>query len=101
MARPVELDWAKIKRVAKYFAGAPRYVQMYQWQEYNGQMQAFADSDWAGDRVTRKSTSGALIMLRNHMIKSWSPSQPVIVFSSGLICMPSSKLRLKQKASPA
>ena len=53
MARPVELDWAKIKRVARYFAGAPRYVQMYEWQEYNGQMQTFADSDWAGDRVTR------------------------------------------------
>ena len=24
MARPVELDWAKIKRVARYFAVAPR-----------------------------------------------------------------------------
>ena len=60
MARPVELDWAKIKRVARYLAGAPRYVQMYEWQEYDGKMQTFADSDWAGDKVTRKSTSGGL-----------------------------------------
>ena len=83
MARPVELDWAKIKRVARYFAGAPRYVQMYKWQEYDGKMQAFADSDLAGDRVTRKSTSGGLVMLGNHMIKSWSSSQPLIALSSG------------------
>ena len=29
MARPAELDWAKITGVARYFAGARRYVQMY------------------------------------------------------------------------
>ena len=38
MARPVELDWAKIKRVARYFAGVPRYVQMHEWQEYGSKM---------------------------------------------------------------
>ena len=45
MSRPVELDWAKIKRAARYFAGAPRYVQMYEWQNYDGHIQAFGDSD--------------------------------------------------------
>ena len=83
MSRPVELDWIKIKRAARYLAGAPRYVQMYEWQDYDGHMHAFADSDWAGDQVTRKSTSGGLIMLGSHMIKSWSSSQPVIALSSG------------------
>ena len=46
-------------------------------------MRAYADSDWAGDKVTRKSTSGGLIMLGNHVIKSWSSSQPIITLSSG------------------
>ena len=83
MARPTALDWAKIKRAARYLAGAPRYVQRYEWQEYDGTMQAYADSDWAGDRVTRKSTSGGIIMMGRHMIKSWSSSQPVVALSSG------------------
>ena len=56
---------------------------MHEWQEHDGKMQAFADSDWAGDRVTRKSTSGGPSMLGNHMTKSWSPSLPVIALSSG------------------
>ena len=33
--------------------------------------------------MTRRSTSGGLIMLGNHMIKFWSSSQPVIALSSG------------------
>ena len=33
--------------------------------------------------MTRKSTSGGLIMLDNHVIKSWSSSQPVIILSCG------------------
>ena len=64
------MDLAKIKRAARYLAGAPRYVQRYEWQEYDGTMQAYADSDWAGDRVTRKSTSGGIIMMGRNMIKS-------------------------------
>ena len=58
MARPTPLDWTTIKQVGRYLVGAPRYVH------------TFADSDWAGDKVTRKSTSGELIMLGKHMIKS-------------------------------
>ena len=57
VARPTVLDWKEIKRVARYLAGAPRYVQHYEWQEYDGHMHAYADSDWAGDKVTRKSTA--------------------------------------------
>ena len=83
MARPTVSDWKQIKRAARYLAGAPRYVQQYEWQDYDGHMDAYADSDWAGDKVTRKSTNGGLIMLGNHMIKSWSSSQPVIALSSG------------------
>ena len=83
MARPTVSDWKQIKRAARYLAGAPRYVQQYEWQDYDGHMDAYADSDWAGDKVTRKNTNGGLIMLGNHMIKSWSSSQPVIALSSG------------------
>ena len=83
MANPCNLDWAKVKRVGRYLLGAPRYVQQYLWQEFSGHIDAFSDSDWAGDRVTRKSTSGGVLMMGSHLLKSWASTQPVIALSSG------------------
>ena len=67
----------------RYLVGAPRYVQQYLWQEFGRHIDAYSDSDWAGDRVTRKSTSGAVRMMGSHLLKSWSTTQPVIAISSG------------------
>ena len=83
MSRPVTLDWVKLKRLARYLAGKPRYVQVYQWQSLPARVDAFADSDWAGDKVTRKSTSGGILLFGSHLVKSWSSSQPIIALSSG------------------
>ena len=46
-------------------------------------LQAFTDSDWAGDKTTRKSTSGGVIMFGDHMLKSWSTTQQIVALSSG------------------
>ena len=43
---------------------------------------ANSDSDWAGDRRTRKSTSGGVIRIGHHYIKSWSKNQSTIALSS-------------------
>ena len=83
MSRPAAMDWVKLKRVARYPAGAPRYVQTYAWQQPEIRVNAYADSDWAGHKVSRKSTSGGLLMIGGHLIKSWSSTQPVIALSSG------------------
>ena len=40
------------------------------------------DSDWAGDKRTRKSTSGGIVRIGSHFIKSWSKNQSVIALSS-------------------
>ena len=45
MSRPVALDWVKLKRLARYLAGKPRYVQRYEWQDLPGHFDAFPDSD--------------------------------------------------------
>ena len=44
---------------------------------------AYADSDYAGCIKTRKSTSGGAINIGSHCIKSWSSTQAVIALSSG------------------
>ena len=43
----------------------------------------FTDSDWAGDRSSRKSTSGGVVCLGHHVIKSWSSMQQLVALSSG------------------
>ena len=44
---------------------------------------AYGDSDFAGDQVTRKSTSGGMACLGDHVLKSWSSSQSIIALSTG------------------
>ena len=46
-------------------------------------LDVYADSDWAGDKKSRKSTSGGIVVWGGGMIKSWSKSQSVIATSSG------------------
>ena len=46
-------------------------------------MKAQSDSDWAGDTMTRKSTSGGTIRVGRHLVKSWSKDQSCIATSSG------------------
>ena len=42
----------------------------------------YTDSDWAGDKGTRKSTSGGVLLIGSHFIKSWSKGQSLIALSS-------------------
>ena len=83
MARPKQKDWLLLKRVGRYLKGACRMVQLFEWQALPDMVAAYTDSDWAGDRESRKSTSGGLLMLGKHLIKSWSSTQKVIALSSG------------------
>ena len=43
----------------------------------------FSDSDWAGERVSRKSTTGGIVAWGGGVIKTWSSRQSVIARSSG------------------
>ena len=46
-------------------------------------MTIWIDTDYAGCKKTRKSTSGGVVMWGDHIIKSWSTTQSVIALSSG------------------
>ena len=35
----------------------------------------YVDSDWAGDKQQRKSTSGGLVIVGGRVVKSWSRTQ--------------------------
>ena len=61
---------------------SPRLVQMFRWQGATRALHTYTDSDWAGDKTTRKSTSGGIAFLGSHCIKSWSTNQTIIALSS-------------------
>ena len=58
-------------------------MQKFEWQDHTAHVQASADSDWAGNRMSRKSTNGGMLMVSGHLVKSWSTTQPMIALSSG------------------
>ena len=72
MAKPTMADWQKLKRLGMYLKGKPRLIIKYIWQNSENRVTANSDSDWAGDKKTRKSTSGGILRIGNHFIKSWS-----------------------------
>jgi hypothetical protein len=83
MGKPRNKDWRKLIRLTKYLVGRERYINEYKYQDEVGKLDVWTDTDYAGCRETRKSTSGGLIMLGTHLIRGWSATQRVIALSSG------------------
>ena len=83
MSKPTVGAWMRLKRIGRYLRGCPRLVQRFDYQELPMHFKVYADSDWAGCRTTRKSTSGGCLMLGRHVIRGWSSTQAVIALSSG------------------
>ena len=54
----------------------------FPWQDECLELKSYADSDWGGRRGSRKSTSGGLVMLGKHCIKTWSSTQGAVALSS-------------------
>ena len=83
MSSPQAGDWLLLKRIGRYLVKAPRLVQLFVWQEWTNQMEAYVDSDWAGCAATMRSTSGGVLTIGLHVIKSWSTTQATVALSSG------------------
>jgi len=85
MARPTTKSMAKLKRLARYLTRYPRGIIMFKENENERGIiiDVFTDSDWAGCRGTRKSTSGGVMMYSGGMLKSWSSTQATVALSSG------------------
>ena len=71
-----------MKRLARYLVNVREVKLYYRWQDEIVDLCTCVDSDWAGCRKTRKSTSGGCMMVGAHLLRSWSSTQPVIAMSS-------------------
>jgi hypothetical protein len=85
MAKPRIHDFLNIKRTVRFMLGMPEVGFKFKWQ---GETEAkrskvYVDSDWAGCKATRKSTSGGVLKVGQHVIKTWSSTQSTVATSSG------------------
>ena len=82
MSAPRAAHWQAVRRIGTYVKGRPRLVLKYQWQRPVRTAVTFTDSDWAGCRKTAKSTSGGVVTIGGHLIKSYSRQQKTVALSS-------------------
>ena len=87
MSAPLESDWSKLKRLVRYLRDFPTLVYRFAWQNVPSdsivQLEACVDTDFAGCLTSRKSTSGGMIFLGDHLVRHWSSTQKTIALSSG------------------
>ena len=57
-------------------------MTMYAWQDQPACFSVYTDSNWAGCKTSRKSTSGAVFLHGSHMLKAFSRTQANIALSS-------------------
>ena len=69
MATPRKSDWDKMIRIVKYLKDEPRFVIMFKPQRDVYCINGYGDSDFAAEIETRKSTSGGMICLGEHLVK--------------------------------
>ena len=70
MDQPHETHWRASKRILNFVQGTKNHGIFYK-AKFDLDLIGFTDSDWAGDNIDQKSTSGYVFMLAEGPI-SWS-----------------------------
>ena len=83
MSRPTVAGMKKLKRPARYLVSHPVVEIEFDGEGDEGCIDAYSDSDWAGCRVSRKSTSGGIVVWGGNTMKSWSRTQASVALSVG------------------
>ena len=82
-AKPTADELLDVKRIGRYVKGSPHIGIMFAWQKAPMKLTVQSDSDWAGERKTRKSVSSGNIRFGHHLLRSWSKDHSVIAQSTG------------------
>ena len=81
MSSPTQPSLAKLKRLARSLNGERQWGQ-FKYGRPVEEVTTFIDSDWAGCKETRKSSSAGVVMLGNHTLKAYTRKQKIIARSS-------------------
>ena len=78
MSRPRIAHWELLKRLARYLIKRPNVCLVYHQQAMPDYIRICVDSDFAGDKVGRKSTTGVVQVHGRHMLKATSNLRSVL-----------------------
>ena len=68
MSSPNQQSLAKLKRLARYLIRERQWEQVFEYGKVAEELTVFPDSDWAGCKETRQSSSAGVLMLgRTHL----------------------------------
>ena len=82
-SEPRECDFIPLKRAARYLVVKPEAALRFRRQQHVDKITVFGDSDFAGDPVSRKNTTGQVAQIGNHTVKSRSTLQSWTALSVG------------------
>ena len=83
MSEPREFDFVPLKRAARYLVGKLKAALRSRKQKHVDKITVFVDSDFAGDPVSKKSTTGSMAQIGNHTVKSGSTLWSLTALSVG------------------
>ena len=82
MSCPRVADFPLLKKVGRYLVGAPVCKLEFRYQADQGAVTVYSDSDWAGCRVTRRSTTGYMVFRGSHLLSFATRVQKGVALSS-------------------
>ena len=82
MSNPTQQSLVKLKRLARYLKRERQWGQVFKYGKTVEEVTTFTDSDWAGCKETRKSSSAGVVMLGEHALKAYTRKQKIIARSS-------------------
>ena len=80
MQNPNESHWEALQRVFSYLKGSMQ--RGFTYRRSAGGLIGYTDADWAGDRDTRKSTSGYVFLMQGAPISWRSKRQECVALST-------------------
>eukprot|EP00873_Tetraselmis_striata_P044094 jgi/Tetstr1/464358/TSEL_009152.t1 len=82
MAKPKERHWQAAKRVLRYLKGTKTLGLTFSGGKPDGLLHGYCDADWAGDVVSRRSTTGFVFMLCGAAVSWKSQLQATVALST-------------------
>ena len=83
MKNPKMVDWLRLKKAVRYLIKQPYLKRIFKLQNKKDlRVEAWSDSDWAGDLKTRRSTTGSVVKVGTHTVLVKGASQKVVALSS-------------------
>ena len=82
MSSPTQQSLAELKRLVRYLKRERQWGQVFEKGKLAEELTVFTDSDWAGCKETRKSSSAGVVMLGGHALKAYTRKQKIIARNS-------------------